>query len=191
MDRRVPSGKESTPPLLVSIPSITCRVWGNTSLRVAERTTSPATRYCDVCDENVPRNGFVGHLRSKRHTKRCNVVHVGKGVVALPSAFKSRVASFRVSTENYHISVVEYMAELKDKIISLIQRQVTKLTSVKFNFELFGYFVLEAQEIQDIKTFLTANEVATRGVDLSNLYDNLTGVLDEKVSEFQERESGM
>lgn len=83
------------------------------------------------------------------------------------------------------------MAELKDKIISLIQGQMTKLKSIKFNFELFGYFVLEAQDLQEIKTFMTANEVATRGVDLSDLYDNLTGVLDEKVSEFCQRESGV
>lgn len=190
-DRRLPNGKELTPPVLVSIPSTTCKVCVNNILRVVETVTSPATRYCHVCDENVPQTGFVGHLRSNRHKKRCSVVHLGRGVVALPSAFKCRVASYRVSTENYHISVVEYMAELKDKIISLIQGQMTKLKSIKFNFELFGYFVLEAQDLQEIKTFMTANEVATRGVDLSDLYDNLTGVLDEKVSEFCQRESGV
>lgn len=111
-------------------------------------------------------------------------------MVALHSAFKSRVASYRVSPYNYHISVLEFMTELKDKIIDLIEGQMAKLKSVKFNFELFGYFILEAQELQDVKTFNTANEVATRGTDLSQLYDNLTGILDEKVSEFQERESG-
>lgn len=158
----------------------------------AESITPPTTTcYCKVCDENVPRACFVGHLRSNRHTKRCDIVDLGGGVVVLQSAFKSRVASYRVSPENYHISVIEFMTELKDKIINLIQGQMTKLTSVKVNFELFGYFILEAQELQEIKTFMTANEVVARGVDLSNLYDNLTGVLDEKVSEFQERDSGL
>jgi hypothetical protein len=112
-------------------------------------------------------------------------------VAVLHSAFKSRVASYRVSTQNYHISVVEYMTELKTKIINLIEEQVAKLKSVKFNLELFGLFFLEAQDLHDVKNFITANEVATRGTDLSELYDNLTGVLDEKVSEFQERESGV
>lgn len=153
--------------------------------------TSPATRYCDVCDENVPRRCFVGHLRSNLHTRRCDVVDLGEGVVALNSAFQSRVASYRVSTTNYHIIVVEFMAELKNKIINLIEGQLAKFNSVKVNFELFGYFILEAQELQDVKNFITSNEVVTRGANLSQLYDNWTGILDEKVSEFQERDSGV
>lgn len=143
-----------------------------------------------MCDENVPRMCFVGHLRSVRHTSRCRGVVLGEGVVALHSAFASRIASYRVSTANYHISVVEFMVELKPKIIELLEQNVLKHTSVKFNFELFGYFVLEAQDLHDVKSFITANDVATRGTNLSELYDNLIGILDAKVSEFQERESG-
>lgn len=157
------------------------------SVAISER----ATHYCNVCDENVPRVGYVGHLRSNRHTRRCHVAPVEAGVVVLPSAFKSRVVSYRVSTANYHISVVEYLTELKDKIINLIKRQVTLLISVKFNFELFGLFILESKDEHDVKSFITANEVATRGTDWDSLYDKLSGILDEKVSEFQERESGV
>lgn len=83
------------------------------------------------------------------------------------------------------------MAELKDKITDLIETQIVQHKSVKFNLELFGYFILEVQELQDVKNFITANEVVARGTDFSQLYDNLTGVLDERVSEFQERESGV
>lgn len=112
-------------------------------------------------------------------------------MVALRSAFQSRIVSYRVTTTNYHVNVVVFMNEVKSKIVPLLERQVSKFHSVKCNFELFGYFVLENQELEDIKMFNTKNEIATVGSDLNALYDSFTGILDEKVSEFAERESGM
>lgn len=151
---------------------------------------TPPTRYCDVCDENVPRIGYAGHLRSNRHTTRCGTVTLEDGVVVRQSTFQSRIVSYRVTVENYHVNVVEYMQELKNKVIALIERQVIKFRSVKFNVELFGYFILEAKELEDIKSFNTVNEIVSLGDDINQVYDNLTGILDGKVSEFQERDSG-
>lgn len=113
------------------------------------------------------------------------------GVVAVQTAFRSRIASYRVGTTNYHIIVNDFMTEIKNKVLELIQRKVDTFRSVKVNFELFGYFVLETQDLSEVKSFNTRNEIVTGGTDVGELYDNFIGVLDEKVSEFQERESGM
>lgn len=106
------------------------------------------------------------------------------------TAFQSRIVSYKITSVNYHLNVTEFMNEIKDKIIPLLERQIVKFKSVKVNFELFGYFILEAKELEDIKSFNTANEVATFGTDLNRLYDKFTAILDEKTSEFQERDSG-
>lgn len=148
------------------------------------------TRYCSVCDENVLRTSYVGHLRSRRHCTRAGFEPLGDGVVALQSAFKSRIVSYKVTSENVHINVIEFLNEIKEKIMSLLERQISKFNSVKVNFELFGYFILETKDLEDIKSFNTANEVVTFGTDLNQLYDQFSTILDEKASEFQERESG-
>lgn len=113
------------------------------------------------------------------------------GVVTVQTAFQSRIASYRVGSANYHIIVEEFMSEIKNKVLALLQRKVLDFRSVKVNVELFGYFVLESQDLSEMKSFNTRNEIVTEGTDLDELYDNFSGVLDEKVSEFQERESGI
>lgn len=148
-------------------------------------------RYCGVCDENVEPRAYVGHLRSNRHLHRCGGAALDDGVVSIQTAFKSRIASYRVGTPNYHVVVDDFMADIKNKVLALIERKVSSFRSVKVNFELFGYFVLENQDLAEIKSFNTRNEIVTVGTDIAELYDNFSGVLDEKVSEFTERESGI
>lgn len=148
-------------------------------------------RYCNVCDEHVAPRAYVGHIRSNRHKQRLGGTSMDDGVVAVQTAFRSRIASYRVGTTNYHIIVNDFMTEIKNKVLELIQRKVDTFRSVKVNFELFGYFVLETQDLSEVKSFNTRNEIVTGGTDVGELYDNFIGVLDEKVSEFQERESGM
>lgn len=113
------------------------------------------------------------------------------GVTTLQSAFKCRIMSYRATSENHHINVVEFMSEIKPKILPLILSQIGKFSSVKVNLELFGFFILESKGLEDIKSFNTVNQIATVARDLDDLYDDFTGILDEKVSEFQERESGI
>lgn len=82
------------------------------------------------------------------------------------------------------------MQEIKNKVIQLIQTEVSKFLSVKISFELFGYYVIEEKDLHDVKSFNTKNEVVTGSTDLLQLYDNFTSILDQKAAEFQERDSG-
>lgn len=88
------------------------------------------------------------------------------------------------------MAVSDFMEDVKPKIVPLVRNQLGKLKSVKVNFELFGYFILEAKERGDVKTFNTRNEIVTMGTDLDGIFQSTTGILDAKVGEFQERDSG-
>ena len=111
-------------------------------------------------------------------------------MVVLQSAFKCRIVSYRVTPSDTHLHVADFMDNVKPKVLPLIRSQLGKFKSLKVNFELFGYFFLETKERDDVKCFNTKNEILTMGSDLEDVFQSITGVLDAKVAEFQERDSG-
>lgn len=82
------------------------------------------------------------------------------------------------------------MNEVKQKVIELISKNVTKFTSIKVNLELFGSYILESQQIRDVKSFNTKNVIVTLGTNINEVLEDFTDIIDGKVSEFQERKSG-
>lgn len=149
------------------------------------------TRYCSSCDENVPSGAFTGHARSRKHTNNVSEHETfGEGIKLIQSAFKSRLASYRLTPSQSFIDVESFMTNLKEKILQLVEQQCKRYRSVKLNCELFGLFYLDSKEVSDIKSFNTKNQVITVGTDLYEIFDVLTGNFNQKVSEFQERDSG-
>lgn len=82
------------------------------------------------------------------------------------------------------------MNDIKNKVVELVKKEVGKLLSIKINFELYGYYVIEDKDLHDVKSFNTKNEIVTSSTNISQLYDDFTAILDQKASEFQERDSG-
>lgn len=82
------------------------------------------------------------------------------------------------------------MLEIKETALNLITNQLMKLTSLKVNVELFGSYILPSKGLRDVKSFNTKNVIITEGSDISQIYDDFVGILDMKVSDFQEKESG-
>lgn len=130
-------------------------------------------------------------MRSNHHKVRAGTATDEEEVVVLQCAFKSRIMTYRVSSKNSHVNVKDFMGESKDKVVALIENQIRTHKAVKLNFELFGYFILEAKEIGDIKSFNSRNEIATVSTNLDDLYEAFVEILDAKVFEFLERDSGM
>lgn len=150
-----------------------------------------ATRHCPTCDVDVPRRAFGGHLRSRQHLQNAVEGIPIDGILTVHSAFKSRVATYRIMANNHHQHVGEFMSEIKEKLVRLVTRELPKFTSVKVNVELFGLFMLESKEMEEIKSFNTRNEIVTSGTDMDALCHNFESKLSQKMSEFQERDSGM
>lgn len=57
---------------------------------------------------------------------------------------------------------------------------VTKLQ--KLNCELFSLSHLKTKDLTDVKSFNTKNQVITLGTELSDVYNEITGHFDERVS---------
>lgn len=128
-------------------------------------------------------------MRSLLHkAKTCT--NLDDGVELIESAFKSRIASYRVSSPRYHIRYDEFFAELADKIKRLLEKEVAKARAIKINMELFGRFVHQVKQLREIKSFNTSNKIVTESSDINSIYDDCVNSIKTKASEFQERESG-
>lgn len=156
----------------------------------AKRFKAAGSRYCSTCNVSVPATAFVGHQRSVGHGNSLTKVTLGDGIQLVQTAYKSRIASFRITATQPFITVTSFMNDVKDKVLNLVRSECDKHVSVKLNCELFGLFYLESKSITDTKSFNSKNEVVTCGTDLNEVYDTLIGHFDERISEFQEKDSG-
>lgn len=143
-----------------------------------------------MCNVEFPRSSHSGHLRSSKHKANIRADRLDDDVTILRCAFKNRMVSYRVCAKNHHVLVDDFMSEIKNKVLELIRSGVSKFTAIKLNVELFGSYILETQDMRDVKSFNTKNVVVTVGTDVDQVYNDFTESLDGKVSEFQERESG-
>ena len=89
------------------------------------------------------------------------------------------------------MKVDEAMITIKDKIKNLINERLVYLTSMKINFELFGLYVNQKQNITDIKSFQTKYQIVSTEFDFELLYDDVVAILDRKESEFTSKDSGL
>lgn len=128
-------------------------------------------------------------MRSNQHKSK-SAVDIGDGVCLISSAFKSRVASYKVTAKTPLLDLAEFFIEVKEKLIQLIQQQLDKLTTLKVNLELFGLYTIEVKNMTEIKSFNTANKVITLGSALNEIIDDFQGIIDQKMADFLERDSG-
>lgn len=145
---------------------------------------------CEECNLNIPRAQLMGHLNSRQHKNNCLMEH-DDIIKKISSAFKSRIATYRILNGNEANLILKiFLDEMKEKIIKLIRQEVEKFGSIKFNMEIFGEYILPAKESISIKSFNTRNRVVHHGENLNELLEDFRGKLEQKMSIFQERESG-
>lgn len=144
-------------------------------------------RFCEECEINV--SDFHTHQNTINHKNNC-CTPMDDHVQMMHTAFKSRIASYRITSPRQHIIVREFMNDIWPKFHQLIQEQLDKLITIKVNTELFGNYFLQTKDITDIKSFRTKNVIITKSTDLEQYYEDLIQVLNEKLSEFLERDSG-
>src|SRR3978361_159471 len=145
--------------------------------------------YCSPCQEYLPASTYSGHLRSARHKSHFWVPLI-QNVEVCRSAFRGRIVSYKANSEQSHLSVFDFMDEVRASVIDLLGNEVKKHGQVKVNFELFGLYFLPSQDLRDIKSFLTRNSVLYASTNLSDIYNSFTQNLDVKASNFLERDSG-
>lgn len=84
----------------------------------------------------------------------------------------------------------KFLANLKPKFVKLVGQNLQRFENLKVGMELFGRFLLQAKETDEVKSFNTKHNLVSDGTDLEELFEQLAAILDRKVSEFEEKESG-
>lgn len=146
--------------------------------------------YCTACSTEVERKQWVGHLRSNAHKNNC-ALPVVDGVIEMSSAFRGRIASYRILALDLQNSLPEiFIQSTRTKLFNLLKIHLIKHVNIKMNLEYFANFLLFKNDEQEIKSFATKNFIIHQNYDYDNLFESVIASIKKKVEEFQERDSG-
>lgn len=145
---------------------------------------------CEICDVYVEGNCYTAHIRSAAHRSKAFVI-VDDGVKRNVSAYGGRIVSYQISDlSQLYIDPQDFSNNIREKVLTLIESTLYVHNSIKMNLELYGLYYLLTKENVEIKSFNTMNKIITQGSDLYALYDDYIDEIKNKMSEFQERNSG-
>lgn len=157
----------------------------------AATTSTPQMWECISCDMIMAANRKAAHLRTLHHkSNACSPLSNGIELVA--SAFKSRIATYRISSENEHIDYTLFFEEVRPKVLDVVSNIVRVRGALKINLVVVARYVLPTQDnMYSDKSFNTCNEIVTAGSDLDEVYGSFVEAMKVQSSEFQEKDSGM
>ncbi|XP_064215761.1 uncharacterized protein LOC135265262 [Tribolium castaneum] len=153
-------------------------------------STASNNYMCVTCNQEIAPKLITAHERSRQHRNNCQSTPLEDGVFALSSAFKSRIASYRICDEGHYIDLNEFMDKIHNKLLRLIVSQIEKFSTIKINLELFGLYTIESKNIFDVKSFNTTNRIVTLGTNIRNMLHDFQEVISQKMMDFLERDSG-
>ncbi|KAJ8933402.1 hypothetical protein NQ318_004939 [Aromia moschata] len=104
----------------------------------------------------------------------------------IQTAFKSRIASYRVHSENRYSDYNMFFESIKNKVIHLLSEVIKIHNAVKVIMELFG----RLKKIVNNKSFNTANKVIDSAADLNDVFYVFVDLMTTQMSEFEKRDSG-
>lgn len=161
----------------------------NSDLTSLRNNTKPS-RHCNDCNVDVESTLWNSHLRTNRH--KANSCQLSEdGVDYIKSAFKCRIISYKVTTPNFNINIGTFKDEIKQKVLRVIELELTKHRLIKINFELFSLYHSPVVQSQEIKSQNTSYKIISTSTNIDDVYEDLFGVIDRKADEFAERDSGM
>ena len=165
---------------------------GGKVLRMDDDVASTSQMWtCTLCDVTVPVNRMAAHQRTIKH-KSNSCIPLSPGIELVSSAFKNRIATYRISSDSEHIDYTEFFAEIKTNVIEVIGGVVRARGAVKVNMAVLGRYLLPTQDgVYSDKTFNTCNEIVTAASDLEEVYRSFVEAMKVQSTEFQEKDSGM
>lgn len=145
---------------------------------------------CVTCNVSVPSNQMTSHKRTSNH-RNMSCLPLSPGIQIVESAFKSRIVTYRISSENEHIDYPLFFEEIKPKVINAISDIVSARGALKINMVVTGRYLLPTQDVISEKSFNTCNEIVTLASDLDYVYGSFVEAMKVQSTEFQEKDSGM
>jgi hypothetical protein len=114
---------------------------------------------CATCDIQIPATTLHSHRKSAQHKNKSLKKLEEDGVHQIATAFESNVTSYRITDERTCVDLNEFIEEIREKMLNLIQENVEKHTTVKLNLELFGLYTLESSsECTEIRKYYMYDE---------------------------------
>lgn len=153
------------------------------------KSLEPRIEKCDACNVDIPTNQMHAHLRTLRHKANACVIH-SDGVQLIKSAFKCRIASYRVCSDKHHIDYITFFDAIQCKLIKLLETVLAIHNSVKVNMEVFATYVLHSQEVGEVKSFNTTNRIIDVSTDLNGALAQFRDAVMSQTTEFEGKDSG-
>lgn len=156
--------------------------------------------FCSVCDVSVKSRAFSAHLKSILHKNNTSVSEC-EGIEKISSAFRSRIASYRVKSEAdacgsdgsvtaEALPPAKFIMCLRQRVRALLSARMQAYNSIKVNFELFSEFYLPKNDSLSMKSFATKNIVLHQSYNFEDVFSEVVLTINKKVEEFEEKGSG-
>lgn len=145
---------------------------------------------CDICQVEIIRNKYSAHLKTNLHKRRCLSKTIFPNVSLVASAFKCRLASYRIDLPECHILPDTFLYEVKDTVRKLIRAALIKHKVCKINLELFAFYFLPHSGKEEMKSFNLKYKVFYPNSNIDSIFQSDMDKIVKKCSEFQQRESG-
>ena len=165
------------------------RMDGSASSGASTSSSSPM-KMCHVCNVAVPENNMLGHQRTLQHRNNL-CLPLSHGVQVMRTAFKNRILSYRINSDNEHIDYQIFFDDIKPKVMYLLSEMLRIQQSLKVNMVVVGRYLLPSQETYSDKSFNTTNTVITAASDLDDVYQTFVEAMKTQSTDFQEKDSGM
>lgn len=161
------------------------------------RKIEKTTIYCVICNKHVQKTIWPYHLRTNIHKENC-AEHLSNDIKCVRSVFNNRIETYIFENKVKDDLIPEkFLTSITDRVIEMFKNVIQKHTSIKFNCELHCKYILMKEDEDVCKTDLfthqskmTIMNSSTAVDEIHQIYSNQCDVLMNKMSEFQERDSG-
>ncbi|XP_074026191.1 uncharacterized protein [Leptinotarsa decemlineata] len=117
-------------------------------------------------------------------------VQLSGGIQLITNAFNCRIITYRVESSIVSSDYMSFFNGIIQKVIELLESAIRIHKSIKVNMEVFGNYILQAQDSRDTKSFNSQNKIVDQSSDLNAVFDGFRDVIVAQTIEFQERDSG-
>ncbi|XP_074026512.1 uncharacterized protein [Leptinotarsa decemlineata] len=163
---------------------------GGPSVKRVRLDDAAAPMYtCNCCNVMIPLTQVNSHNRTLQH-KNNTCVQFSDGVQIIKSAFKRRIATYRVQSSIVSTDYMLFFNEIRQKVIELLESAIRVHKIIKVNMEVFGSYILQTQDLKETKSFNSQNRTVDQSTDLNSLFDGFRNGIIAQTTEFQERDSG-
>lgn len=152
-----------------------------------------AHKYCTKCD--ILTSNWSHHLRTNMH-KTNAAEKLQPHLRMINQSFQNRIQTFLIDNVNEElINPREFLTNIKDDFVAVLQRSILNHQSFKMNVEFFAeYIKISANDEDDlqlsIKSFQTKMRIIINDEDINPAYDDAVEFITKKSEEFQEKDSG-